>query len=100
MTDSVAAATDVRSVLSLQPNKQCGFIYNTAYAQTHRQRPHCTQAAVTASYGDRAYCGNGLNASLSVCSVPLGTGSGPVNISLPTPTAVTNFVATPATITL
>ncbi|KAL0035306.1 hypothetical protein WJX77_000193 [Trebouxia sp. C0004] len=53
-------------------------------------------AGVTASYGSASYCGNGLNASLAVCSVPIGTGNGPVNITLPTPTTVLSFTATPA----
>ncbi|DBB14474.1 TPA: hypothetical protein ACH3X3_004761 [Trebouxia sp. C0006] len=53
-------------------------------------------AGVTASYGNASYCGNGLNASLAVCSVAIGTGNGPVNVTLPTPTAVLSFTATPA----
>ncbi|DBA74581.1 TPA: hypothetical protein ACH3X2_009453 [Trebouxia sp. C0005] len=53
-------------------------------------------AAVTASYGNASYCGNGLNASLAVCSVSIGTGNGPVNVTLPTPTAILGFTATPA----
>ena len=47
------------------------------------------QAAVAASYGNASYCGNGLNASLAVCSVAIGTGNGPVNVTLPTPISVT-----------
>lgn len=58
------------------------------------------QATVVASYGSASYCGNGLNADLAICSVPIGTGRGPVNVTLPLPTAVQNFTATPSDITL
>lgn len=57
------------------------------------------QATVVASYGNASYCGNGLSASLEVCSVPVGTGSGAVNITLPMATAV-QVTATPADITM
>lgn len=59
----------------------------------------CLQANVVASYGNASYCGIGLNASLAVCSVPIGTGSGPVNVTLPLATAV-QVTATPSAITM
>lgn len=57
------------------------------------------QATVVASYGNASYCGIGLSASLAVCSVPIGTGSGPVNVTLPLATAV-QVTAAPADITM
>ena len=58
----------------------------------------CMQAEVAASYGNASYCGNGLNASLAVCAVAIGTGRGPVNVTLPAPTALLVFTATPSNI--
>ncbi|KAL3148639.1 hypothetical protein ABBQ38_014062 [Trebouxia sp. C0009 RCD-2024] len=57
-------------------------------------------AEVVASYGNASYCGNGLNASLAVCSIPIGTGRGPINVTLPLPFAVQSFTATPSDISI
>eukprot|EP00882_Tetradesmus_deserticola_P029129 GHRQ01032553.1.p2 GENE.GHRQ01032553.1~~GHRQ01032553.1.p2 ORF type:complete len:149 (-),score=48.28 GHRQ01032553.1:186-632(-) len=48
--------------------------------------------------GSNSSCQQYLQASWSVCSLPLGSGTGPVRVQLPSPTAIANLTASPLNI--
>lgn len=62
------------------------------------QAPQCS-LLLHLQVGSSNTCQQYLSTSWSVCSLPLGSGSGTVRIQLPSPTAVANFSATPGNIT-
>jgi hypothetical protein len=54
--------------------------------------------ACTVQVGTNSSCQQYLQASWSVCSLPLGSGTGPVRVQLPRPTAIANITASPVSI--
>lgn len=62
----------------------------------HRAQKNTSQAlAVLLQVGTDTSCQQYLQSVWSVCSVPLGNGTGPVRVQLPSPTAIANFTASP-----